>query len=328
MTLGEKLEKYASFLEEAESVCLLCHVNPDSDTIGSALALMAGLKKLGKTACVMCPSPVPRKLAFLPFADEVNAPTDIKSFDVCTAMDCSDPGRFERLSGHFRRAGRTLLIDHHKTTEHFADYAVSAPEAAAVGQLIYEVLRILERRSGKALLDRDSATLLYAAIVGDTGGFSFDNVTPETFAVASELLKFGIDARETTYMLNRYQPECRYRLKAAGMSGTVFHDDGRIGIITFRQEDFEESGASTEHTDGIIDELTDVGTVLVAFAISEVGKFRYKVSIRTKAPLDATAISDVFGGGGHERAAGCSVSGYYEDVVDRLLRAARNLIDA
>ena len=167
---------------------------------------------------------------------------------------------------------------------------------------------------------------MFSAIVGDTGAFSFDNTTKNTLEVAGKLLAYGVDSHFIIYTMMKSQTEGRYKLKARAMNNTRFFDDGQIGIMTFKTTDFSETGTSTAVTDGIINELIDVASVKVAFAVSEVGDKYYKVSIRTKAPYDASAIAVTFGGGGHERAAGCRLSGYYEDVVDKLLKSARDEI--
>lgn len=328
MTIDGKLEKFASYLIAAGSVALLCHINPDSDTLGSALSLRLALNKLGKKCFVFCDDNVPVKLGFLPTSECLNIDTDIKNFDVCSAIDCSDATRFNLSGKYFKHAKVTLMLDHHKTTDLAADYTLSAPEAAATAELVYKLIRILECEYKKELIDNDIATLLYAAIVGDTGGFSFDNVTGNTFETAGALLNYGVDGREIIYKMIKAQPVCRYKLKGRAMDRTRFFEDEKIGILTFTLKDFEDADASSDYTEGIINELIDVTPVLVAFSVSEAYANQYKVSIRTKAPYDATEISGVFGGGGHARAAGCRISGFYEDIIDKLVKSARDLIDA
>ena len=320
--------KFVSFFDGAESVALLCHVNPDSDTLGSALSLRLALKKLGKRCDVYCDDNPPERLMFLPSVKVVNEceGDKFKKYDVCVAVDCNDPDRFNVAGKYFKNAKKTLVIDHHKTNRNFADFTVCDANAGATAEIMTDVILCLSDNAKRDLFDKEIATLLFSAIVGDTGAFSFDNTTKNTLEVAGKLLAYGVDSHFIIYTMMKSQTEGRYKLKARAMNNTKFFDDGQIGIMTFKTTDFSETGTSTAVTDGIINELIDVASVKVAFAVSEVGDKYYKVSIRTKAPYDASAIAVTFGGGGHERAAGCRLSGYYEDVVDKLLKSARDEI--
>lgn len=319
--------KFVSYFDKAESFALLCHVNPDSDTLGSALALRLALIKCGKKANVFCDDNPPSRLAFLPTVDVVNSTEDInKKYDVCIAVDCSDAERFNVSGKYFKHARVKLVIDHHKTNTNFADYTVCDADAGATAQIMYDVLSFMEEKYSIKIFDYDVATLLFSAIVGDTGAFAFDNTTSETFAVASRLMEFGVRSRDIIYAMIKSQGVDRYRLKARALIGSKFYDDDKIGIMTFTAADFNETGTSTDFTEGIINELIDVLPVQIAFAVSEVGNKYYKVSVRTKEPYDASSIASVFGGGGHDRAAGLRISGYYEDVLDKLLKAARDVL--
>lgn len=320
--------KFISYFDGADSVALLCHVNPDSDTLGSALSLRLALKKLGKRCNVFCDDNPPERLSFLPTVNVVNetAEDKFKKYDVCVAVDCNDPDRFNIVGKYFKNAKKTLVIDHHKTNRNFADFSVCDANAGATAEIMFLVISCLSENAKTNLFDKDIATLLFSSIVGDTGAFSFDNTSANTFEVAGQLLKYGVDSHFIIYTMMKSQTENRYKLKARAMYNTRFFDDGQIGVMTFRLSDFEETGTSTAVTDGIINELIDVQNVKVAFAVSEVGDKYFKASIRTKAPYDASNIALTFGGGGHERAAGCRLSGYYEDVLDKLLKSARDEI--
>lgn len=330
MVETEKIKKFVSFTDGAESVALLCHVNPDSDTLGSALSLRLAFKKLGCRADVYCEDNPPPRLSFLPTIDAVNECADdkFKKYDLVIAVDCNDLERFGTAGKYFKHASRTLSADHHKTNRNFADYSICDPLAGATAEIVFKIVCELSVKAGHDLIDNDIATLLFSALVGDTGAFSFDNTTDETFAVAGKLLHYGVDSHNIIYKMIKSQPANRYKLKARAMCNTRFFDGNEIAVMTFFKKDFTETETSTAFTDGIINELIDVDSVKIAFAVSEVGEKYYKASIRTKAPYDAASVATVFGGGGHSRAAGCRISGFYEDVVDKLLKAARDELNA
>lgn len=321
-----KLEKLTTYFVKADTVALICHINPDSDTLGSALALRLALKKLGKTVGVFCDDNPPERLSFLKDINCINDDCGVKRFALAAAVDCSDADRFNVSGKYFKRAESRVTLDHHKTTRNFADYTVSVPEASATAELVFRIIKILESQSGRELMDYDIASLIFAGIVGDTGGFAFSNTTGETFLIASSLMEYKIPAHDIFFRLLRAQSMSRFKLKARVLQKAKFYDDGKIGIVTFTKEDFDETGTSQEYTEGVINEIVNIDDVVAAFAITEVNGRSFKVSIRTKAPVDASELSSVFGGGGHERASGCRLSGFYEDVVDKLLKAARDVM--
>lgn len=327
MKNANKLTKFAEYLDAPKTVALLCHQNPDSDTLGSALALRRALMLLGKTVSVFCDDNPGAKVAFMPDLDCVNADTKNKKFDLCIAVDCSTSDRVHYVGKYLKHAKTTLIIDHHKNTQSFADFVVSVPEAAATAELMYELIVILGKKYDKDLIDYTTAFLLYSAIVGDSGGFSFSNTTSDTLEIAGKLLKYGVPNYDIMYKMFAAQSQKRFVLKGIAMTNTRFYDEGKIGIMTLKAKDFEAAGLTINDTEGLINELINVDTVSIALAVSEAYDKNYKVSVRTKEPYDATEIADVFGGGGHERAAGCRISGFFEDVIDKLLKASRDITE-
>ena len=137
--------KFVSFFDGAESVALLCQVNPDSDTLGSALSLRLALKKLGKRCDVYCDDNPPERLMFLPSVKVVNEceGDKFKKYDVCVAVDCNDPDRFNVAGKYFKNAKKTLVIDHHKTNRNFADFTVCDANAGATAEIMADVISCL-----------------------------------------------------------------------------------------------------------------------------------------------------------------------------------------
>ena len=173
-------------------------------------------------------------------------------------------------------------------------------------------------------MDKSVAEALFVGIVTDTGCFRFSSTTAETHAIAAELMRRGIDAE--ALVCNSYSKTTRsiFSLKQRVLGGCKFYDDGKIAVIAFRKKDFEETGTTAADTDGVIDPVIAIAGVEVAFSIAEVADKSFKISIRTSGGVDASDIAAVFGGGGHSRAAGCRLNGYYEDIVDKLMKAARD----
>lgn len=320
-----KIEKTSVYLNKAKTVALICHANPDGDTICSAIALAVALKKLGKTAEVFCDDNLPSKLSFLPYSDIVNV-GGMKKYELAVAIDCSDAERFNYVGKYFNKADARLVIDHHKTNAKFADYTLCDSSASATAELIFWVIKKLEKQNNVQLFDEKIAELIFSGIVTDSGCFSFSNTTAETLWIASELKKYDFFADVAIYNLIKNKSVNQFKLKNKVLNNAKFFEEDQIGIITFRTDDFKETNTSSEDTEGVIVDLINVNSVKIAFSVAEVYDKYFRVSIRTKNNIDASQIAAVFGGGGHAKAAGCRLSGFYEDVVDKLLKAARDML--
>lgn len=320
MISKDKLEKLYSYVYRAQSVAVVCHINPDGDAISSMLALGAALTKMGKTVAMFCDNSVPKKLQILRNFAKINT-SDEKKFDLAIAVDCSDEGRLGISFKYFKHAKNTLTIDHHKTQSQFSDFTLCVPQAAATAEIMYEVLRFFEEKTRVTVIDDLIAEYLYAGMITDTGSFRFNNVTENTFRVAADIKKFKFDAAAlTTALVYAKTPEV-FRLMARVLSKAAFYMDGTVGVLTFKKEDFTATGTTSVDTEGIINELTVIDGVRVSIAITEEFERSFKVSVRSTPPIDSSKITATFGGGGHASAAGCRLNGYYEDVLEKLLKA-------
>lgn len=217
-------------------------------------------------------------------------------------------------------ANSQIAIDHHASFKRFADLSYVEKDACACAQIIYKLLKEMK------LLDKTIAKLLFGGIVTDSGCFAFSSVSCETHEFAADLMSYGFDASDVIFNVYRKTTKERFELKSRVLAKAKFFNDDQIGFLTFSKEDFEKTHTSTADTEGIVNELIDIDKVKVAIAISEVGDKNFKVSIRSKEPIDASEIAGAFGGGGHKRAAGCRANGYLEDVIDRLKKLASDRI--
>lgn len=187
--------KFVSFFDGAESVALLCHVNPDSDTLGSALSLRLALKKLGKRCDVYCDDNPPERLMFLPSVKVVNECEGDKFKNTtlrCRRLQRSRP--LQRRREIFQKRKKTLVIDHHKTNRNFADFTVCDANAGATAEIMTDVISCLSENAKRDLFDKEIATLLFSAIVGDTGAFSFDNTTKTRWKSRGNCLRTALTA--------------------------------------------------------------------------------------------------------------------------------------
>ena len=310
------LNDAVEFLRGNDDFLLISHISPDADTLGSALALYAALRGLGKRAEVVCADPVPQMSRFLPNADIIRLPEEVRSHDCVVTIDCADRQRTGRCESLFLKAGRTLNIDHHGTNDLYAQ-ANYVERAGATGELIYRIVTALG-----AKLTTEVASCLYAALTTDTGNFSYTNTTPDTFRTAAALLESGIDLPYLNRMLFRTVPYRKMKLHAFALMKMKLYDEGRIGITTLSHEDMASCGASGEDAEGVIDAIRDIDTVEIAVTLREDADDSIRCSLRGKTYANVSAIATRFGGGGHRFAAGCTLHIPLEKAAEAILREA------
>ena len=301
----------AAYLRDGDDFLLVAHVSPDGDTLGSSLALYLALTAMGKRAKLVCEEPVPPVYAGLPCASAVSA-APAAPFTHTVFIDCADSKRAGTLEQTALSAAHTLVIDHHGTNKGFADvnYIV---DCAATGELIFELLPLLS-----VPLTKDIAVCLYAALATDTGNFSYANTTPRTFRIMAELLTQGIDLPELNRVLFRTNRVQRMQLLGIVLSRMQLYADGRFNISYLAYADLIAIGATSADCEGLIDSLRDIDTVEVACFLRESQNGQIRVSMRSKHSFDVSAVSQIYGGGGHRRAAGCTLDCSLDDAVTAL----------
>lgn len=318
---NDKIQKAINYLDNAKTVALVCHINPDGDAIGSVLAFSVVLEKLGKTVGVFCDNLPPKKFEFLQNFDKFNVNPE-KKFDLAVAVDCSDLARTGECGKYFKHAKETLSVDHHKTNQSFTDYVLCEINASATAELLFDIITELEKNKNIKLIDDKVAEALFLAIVTDSGAFSFSNVTSKTHLIASELVKYNFNPSGIIYDMISAKSKNVFSLSVRVLNKVKFYFDNRLAIITFTKDDFKATDTSNSDTEGIITNLINISEVKIAVALTEDSEKYYKVSVRTKEPVDAADFAVTFGGGGHNRAAGFRLNGFYEDVIEKLLKAA------
>ena len=320
MTEITNLDKAINEIDRANTIAIFCHINPDGDTLGSGLALYKALRMYGKEPYIFCSgAPSDNLKRELGIFDVINEVEDVKA-DLAIGVDAATHDMLGEAGAIFDKATRRLVIDHHQTNTRYGDVNVVVKEASATAEVIYELLTSLGNK--RVCIDDEIARLLYLAIVTDSGAFSFSSVTSETHRIASELIKYDFSASDIIYSLIKKKKKTVFDLTHRVLNKAKFFDDDKIAVVTFRDEDFVATGTSIKDTEGIINNLINIDSVEIAIAISEVSESSFKLSIRTKESVDASNIATFFGGGGHARAAGLRMSGFYEDVLDTIVRYA------
>lgn len=312
-------KEFIKAVDQSKTVAIVSHINPDGDTCGSALALYRAMNLYGKKdVYILCDGNIKGNLTSLEGSKLYNKiePTKV---DLVISCDCADMDRMGKFVDLFKKAKFTVNIDHHKTNDRYAKINIIEPGVSATCEVMYKVIKALD--AIKPCLDNAVAKLLYSGLVTDSGGFTFSSVSSQTHFIASELIKYDFDASEVCERFLKRVSMNKFLLRARALSKAKFYQDGKIGLIVFNEEDFQATGTSVESTEGAINYIRDIDGVEIAIAITHMPQNSFKVSIRTSNNVDASRISTVFGGGGHKNAAGCRLSGFFEDVKERLLKA-------
>jgi phosphoesterase RecJ-like protein len=304
------------------TVLCLGHVHPDGDVLGTLFALGLALGAAGTPVTFAGPHPVPDVLSFLPGADRWQIWKDApRSFDVIVMTDCPNPGRSEGLlEGARGPESRVLNIDHHPDNRRYGTVNWIDPSAAATGEMVFDLLRALGLRVTPAV-----ALNLFTAIHTDTGSFRYSNTTPRTFRIAAELVAAGADPSLVSDRL--YQQRARDSLVQLGevLRRVEVSADGQVawlcvpsGLVSREFMDSED----------LVGYPRSVAGVKVAVLLREEAPGTIKASLRGKGDVPVNAIAHRFGGGGHENAAGCTLSGTLDEAAAVLLKVVRESLDA
>lgn len=309
--MSEILEITAALsrLLKADRVLLICHKNPDGDTIGSAAALYHALKALGKTAAVLCSDPIPARYSYMeltPYAGQFTPGYTV-------AVDVAGIQLFGDAVAEYTRE-IDLCIDHHPSNPGYARSMLLDADAAATAEIIYEMLAAAGIEITPILAD-----CLYTGISTDTGCFKFSNTTARTHEIAAKLIGAGAHTVLLNEILFESKSRGRLAIERMALESLEYSFDGRCAMIFLTKEQVAQAGAETTDIEGITSLPRNIEGVEVGITVRQQPTGSYKVSVRTTPNVDAAAICAHLGGGGHRQAAGCELLGSLDNAKAALL---------
>ncbi|MCI9031239.1 MAG: bifunctional oligoribonuclease/PAP phosphatase NrnA [Clostridia bacterium] len=300
-------------IKRSSCVLVIGHQRPDGDCLGAGLSVMHICKKFGKNVDILCDSDNPSQYAFMHGYERLNDKL-FGGYDLLIILDCGDIYRMGKYQGYVKSITESFNIDHHKTNNHFAKYNTVLPNASSTCEIVYDLIK------NEIEIDEITASLLYVGLSTDTGHFMHSNTTAKVLETAASLVAHGADAFLLSSALYKNTTINKTKLTSRALQSMRFYKDNRICIITVRQNDLNETNCTVADTEGLIDYGMKIGCVEVAICLTEQTRPHFKVSFRSK-KCDVSAAASTFGGGGHTLAAGCVISGKYEDVIDKLLKS-------
>ena len=317
------LDALCARLCEQKNTLIIYHVRSDADAVGSAFALREILTSLGIAAFCACADEIPDRLRFMSSTQGSVVLEEGMELDHerVISVDSASPSQLGSLFDRLRR-DIDLMIDHHASGTPYADNYID-PTASATGEIIYAIAKRLVETGRLVQIPKRALNCIFAAICSDTGSFRYSNVTPATFRIAAELVEAGVSVDEVTR--NLYESKSVKQVRAEGEAARrlVLYEGGRIASVTFPYTSKFSLSLSDEHLETIIDIPRSISGVEIAFAIKQPeqnGVFR--VSMRSSCDFDVARVCAKFGGGGHVRAAGCTVEARHIDDAEKMILSA------
>lgn len=313
MTLDNILEE----IKKAEKIVILTHDTPDGDAIGSSLAMKHAIKILGKEADVIIPE-YSECFSFLPGISEIKKESNIKAYDLALALDCADGKILKGYDPYFENAKMKIVIDHHSSNKMYGDINFVNPVAPACCEILVGIFDYLGIE-----ITKEIGTAVITGIITDTGGFDY-NATAETFDFAAMLLRKGINISEVYRKALKIKTRPNFELRKLADERMEFLEDGKVTFTYITLEDEKRVNAKTGDHEGLVENGRDIeGVEVSVFLHEKEGKQGFKLSLRSSEYVNVSDVCLMFGGGGHQKAAGAFVPGTVEQIKEKVLAEIR-----
>lgn len=302
-------------IASAATIAIGGHVRPDGDCIGSCMSMYNYINKWypGKIVDVYLEH-VPEVFRYIKNVEQVNTAYDKQmAYDVFISLDCGDELRLGEGKKYFDSAKMTINIDHHISNTNFADINVVYVEASSTCETLYCLFE-------ESKVDEEIAESLYTGIIHDTGVFKHSNTSRRTMETSGKLIELGIPFSKIIDESFYQKTFVQNQLLGRSLLESKLLLDGKCIVTVLTKEILDSYGATSKDVDGIIDQLRVTQGVEVAILMHEIGTQQFKVSMRSNNKVNVSAIAVSFGGGGHIKAAGCTMCGTPQDIVDQIVK--------
>ena len=309
-------------IQSANSILLSTHKQCDGDGLGAMLGLYHGLKKLGKDVRVVAVDEIPKKYKFLDYDSYLetyeNLKTPIQKTDLVMIFDTNDRRLVEPLYTTLEKnCSQIIFIDHHPILNQGPEPTPGSfidTTAASTGEIAFFVIKSLNIR-----LDEKIARALYSSLAFDTQIFKYVKNSGNSHLICAELLEYErhADKIHRALFANYTRKKVTYLGKV--LSEVEYLSNDRIAILNLSLKDLEEHSLDMDDSRDVIDMIMSIETVVCAAILREDAPNLYKMSLRSKGPIEVLGIAENFGGGGHMFAAGAEIRGLYQDIHDRLV---------
>ena len=321
--IHEAIQAAAAAISQAQRIVVTSYVNPDGDALGCVLAVTHLLDALGKDVTPLMADGVPDIYKWLPGAERVQMQTTRQDFEL--AIVC-DAGALERVGRSVRPIVEdtplVIDIDHHVADEPFGDIRLLDATASATAEIVWELLLVLQTQTGRELATRQIAECLMTGIITDTGSFRYLNVTPRTFELSAQLQRLGATPATIAELVYENQSYASVKILGRALDSLQTTPDGRVAWARVTAQDFADLNALDADTEGIVAHVRAVRGTQIGILFREVPGKKIRISLRARDGADVNKIANVFGGGGHKLAAGCSLDPPLAEVEAQVIAEA------
>ena len=318
---AEPLLAIRDAIRQRQRFVITSHARPDGDAIGSQVAMAFALRQLGKDVLMVDADPAPPQFQVFPGVGDIRlSPTIDGQFDAAIVMECGDLSRtgvagFEKYF--------VINIDHHPGNTGYGAINWFDPGSAACGEMVFDLIDALG-----VTMTPEIATHIYIAILTDTGGFHFSHITPRTFDICRRCTEAGAKPEAIARAVYDSSTMGRLRLMGAVLHNLEFEAGGRAAVAALTLKLLQDTGATHEDSDGLINIPLTVKEIQAVAFFKEIAPDSYRISMRSKGDVDVNRVANVFGGGGHKNAAGCSLDGAYPEVRKKLVAELQQALNA
>jgi bifunctional oligoribonuclease and PAP phosphatase NrnA len=318
------IDRIIEALRGSQTFCVVGHIRPDGDCVGSQLGLTLALKNEGKKVCCWNEDPIPQKYEFLDPDHVFQKPKPDMQFDCVIATDAASAERLGAVGPCVASRKLFINIDHHESNTRYADLNWVSAREPSTGELIFRLLKIAKWPITKRIAD-----CLFTAVSTDTGSFQYPTTRPGTYHVAGELVRRGANLARICDEVYQSYPVSRARLLRHVYSHFRLTHQNRIAYFWLRKADFARSGADSYDTEGLIDHIRAIAPVVVACVFEEIEPELTRISLRSKSDkVNVNEIASQFGGGGHPAAAGARIAGKPLAVQRKVIAAIRKALNS
>ena len=302
-------------LQDVSNVAIAGHIHPDGDSVGSCIGLWQYLRDNYPQikADIWLEQP-DNKFSIIEGYEELKQPDgQDRTYDLFISVDCAALDRLGDALPYFQKAKRTFCVDHHVSNHGFADENVILPDASSACEVLCSLM-------DPEKINKQAACALYMGIAHDTGVFQYSCTAPETMEAAAELLRKGVNGSDIIDKTFYEKTYVQNQILGKALLESMMVLDKKCIFSYVSKRDMEFFDAVPSDLEGIVSQLRYTTGIEVAIFMYETGYQEYKVSLRSKDAVDVSKIAKYFGGGGHVKAAGCTMKGTVHDVVNNLMK--------
>ncbi len=305
--------KAKELIDKSNSIYIVGHIGPDGDSIGSAFSMCLALRKIGKNAHVLMQQ-CSDSFMFLPHIKEARKTVEEESYDLLVCVDSSNNDRLDISKEDYNKAKSILMIDHHKKVNPYGDVNCIVEDLPAASEIVYNLINYLDIK-----IDKDIGAYIYTGLMTDTGSFNYSSTRPSTLMATAKLVEIGVDFSYICDKLNHTLKEPKLKLIAKTIDNMEVYFNGKLRYSYVPYEDIVSLGVEEEDAEGMTNYLRMPEGTEVSVYIRGKSDGTKKVSMRSGGNVDVSEIAIHFGGGGHVRAAGYTITGDLETEKQKLI---------